>query len=1232
MANLISKLMVWSILAVLIPITSLAYYHREQPGAGVQITPTRLIVKLKADVKPVLSQAGDGAITVGAPVFDAVNRTYKVRKQSWLYPRASEPYRPDPLKNVFVVEVPKGADIEQMQADYERLDIVVYAQPDRRLELYDAPDDPLYPHQWALNNVGQGYYHVLRRVGDYNDTLVIEYGVADADIDAQEVFDNPPDNTLTVVVAIIDTGVDLDHPDLAGHLWTNPGEIPDNGLDDDHNGYIDDVLGWDFAGDELSFPLEEDNDPTDYHGHGTHCAGIVAAVANNATGIAGIVGDCRIMALNFAPIMLSSFGAKAIVYAADNGADVISMSWGYPWPVQVLDDALEYARSKGVVLCAAAGNDGTEFSNFPAACSGVITVGATTSSDQVTSFSTYGGHLEISAPGLSILSLRADTTDMYASHKEPGVHIIEDHYYLASGTSMASPHVAGVAAYLRAVSPGLIPDTVQEILQATADDIVDPYGTGEDYPGWDMYSGYGRVNLRDALEAAPLLRAKIQTPRPNQIVSGIVDISGFADGNNFSGYVLEYGPGSLPTAWQEIYASTTPVTDGTLGQWDTDSLQGQYTVRVRVGGSNVSSVTVHVANASIAAILSPVLNDTIISWAAVTGTATSPDFDYYVVEYGPGVSPSTWYEIAEISMPVFEDELTIWNTSALSDGWYTLRLSVYSSSGQEEAFDSTLVYVQSPFSGENGWKLSFTDTVAVVPNYGDFDNDGVNEIVVGTNEGILFYNPDGTPKTSGVPAVPGYDFRVPPAVGDLDNDGTDDLVAVGATGGTGKLLGFPSSEPSFEVDLAEPPYYLGVGWSLDYSYPFVFLKDIDGDGRDEIHYHAGHQAEGEPFQYYIYNSDGSFRIGLPPDPIVGNPSCYYLSADLDNDGVDEFYLTTSTYYRTSTLYEVDTSGTIQDSFDLEMGLGDVFMSKSLSAADMDRDGKLELIVFGYVNESLGQWWTYAFDENLTLKSGWPHCSGIDKYLIPSVPIFADIDGDASPEYFMTVYELSAGYACAWHTDGSPYTGDSAAPIFAAAPNPAMLYSPVVADMDGDRFPDLVARADADIFCTYDVERIAAWDKNGQLLAGWPLVTMTGAGTCSGTSRHTPAVGDLDRDGYVDLIMTTQTNDLLFVNFEGAHFHQQASPVPFWRYNRRMNNCCPIPDTGLICGDVNGDGTGPNVADLTYLVDYLFRGGPPPPVPEMANVNGIGGINIADLTYLVSYLFRGGPEPVCGPTE
>src|SRR5262245_9524615 len=203
-----------------------------------------------------------------------------------------------------------------------------------------------------------------------------------------------------VVVAVIDTGSDLSHPDLTANLWQNPGEIPGNLQDDDGNGFVDDVRGWDFAND--------DADPSDGHGHGTHVAGTIAAVAGNGIGVAGVAWNAKIMSLKGLSAGGSGFSddlAEAIVYAAENGARVVNMSWRSIGVSQVVEDALAAAYDLGVVLVAAAGNDHTEaWRAHPASSRFVLCIGASTPTDQRAQFSNYGASLDVLAPGGADLS------------------------------------------------------------------------------------------------------------------------------------------------------------------------------------------------------------------------------------------------------------------------------------------------------------------------------------------------------------------------------------------------------------------------------------------------------------------------------------------------------------------------------------------------------------------------------------------------------------------------------------------------------------------------------------------------------------------------------------------------------------------------------------------------------------------------------------------------------------
>jgi len=197
------------------------------------------------------------------------------------------------------------------------------------------------------------------------------------------------------MIAIIDTGVDYTHEDLAANIWQNPGEIPGNGVDDDANGYIDDTMGWDFvdsfegaAGEDFEIP---DNDPMDRHGHGTHVAGIAGAVTNNNLGIAGVTWNCTIMPVRAGyknqsggGILESDDAAQAIVYAADNGAQVINLSWGDYQTSNLIRDAMTFATIKGALICAAAGNENSSDRIYPAASENdaVLAVGALDDKDK----------------------------------------------------------------------------------------------------------------------------------------------------------------------------------------------------------------------------------------------------------------------------------------------------------------------------------------------------------------------------------------------------------------------------------------------------------------------------------------------------------------------------------------------------------------------------------------------------------------------------------------------------------------------------------------------------------------------------------------------------------------------------------------------------------------------------------------------------------------------------------
>ena len=334
----------------------------------------------------------------------------------------------------------KGLSVEDAVARLERDPRVEYAQPNYVLYALEIPNDPRFPDLWGLNNTGQ------------------TGGTADADIDAAEAWDVFTGSS-DVLVAVIDSGVDYTHPDLAANMWLNPGEIAGNGIDDDGNGFIDDMRGYDFA--------NNDADPMDDNDHGTHCSGTIGGVGNNGVGVTGVNWDVTIMALKFLTAGGTGSTAAAIScieYATDMGVDVMSNSWGGGPYDAAMEAAIEAANQADIFFVAAAGNSGTDNdsgphypSNYPNA--NVISVMATDHTD-----------VRVNEPGWWASNYGATTVDIAA----PGLHIWSttpgNTYQDFSGTSMATPHVAGALAMLRGRFPNISVADGKNLLMTVGND------------------------------------------------------------------------------------------------------------------------------------------------------------------------------------------------------------------------------------------------------------------------------------------------------------------------------------------------------------------------------------------------------------------------------------------------------------------------------------------------------------------------------------------------------------------------------------------------------------------------------------------------------------------------------------------------------------------------------------------------------------------------------------------
>jgi subtilisin family serine protease len=334
----------------------------------------------------------------------------------------------------------KGATVAEAVAALESDPRVEYAQPNYILYALEIPNDTRFADLWGMNNTGQ------------------TGGVVDADIDAVEAWD-VFQGSHDVVVAVIDTGVDYTHPDLVDNIWTNPGEIAGNGIDDDGNGFIDDIHGWDFA--------NGDADPMDDNDHGTHCSGTIGGAANNAQGVAGVNWNVSIMGLKFLTSGGSGSTADAvscIEYATLMGVDVMSNSWGGGGADATLEAAIQAAYDADIFFVAAAGNSGSNNDvspNYPSNYDvpNVIAVLATDHNDN-----------PVNEPGWWSTSYGATTVDIGA----PGLHIWSttpgNTYSDFSGTSMATPHVAGAMAMLRGRFPNISVDAGKNLLMTIGND------------------------------------------------------------------------------------------------------------------------------------------------------------------------------------------------------------------------------------------------------------------------------------------------------------------------------------------------------------------------------------------------------------------------------------------------------------------------------------------------------------------------------------------------------------------------------------------------------------------------------------------------------------------------------------------------------------------------------------------------------------------------------------------
>jgi subtilisin family serine protease len=897
----------------------------------------KLIIKLKDNIS--LSKVrGDSQVNTVKPAFKYLSHL-PYESMSSAVNRG--------LDRVHVMEFDTAVPVKSMLKKYQGDPDVEYVQPNYIYEPDVVPNDPMYSEQYA---------HQLTEAEPAWD---LSTGSSD------------------VVVAVIGTGVDIDHPDLVTNIWINPGETPDNFIDDDNNGYIDDVKGWNF--------YNNSNDPRPSgSSHETKVAGVIAAVGNNGVGICGVTWNSRIMPLRVA--YNSEQVAEAIEYARANGAHIINMSFGNydktKYGDSLVKEMLDNAYEEGLLLVATAGNDKVSYNRYPAALYNVMAVAATNQYDERAVWSNtkgtnFGPWVDIAAPGSSILST-----------------IPDGGYNYGNGTSFAAPYVSGLGALLFSYNSILTNIKVRAILENTTDPVV----IEPDY----LYIGTGRVNVWNALYNSGSLYplGEIVSPKNHELISkdtGQIPLTFFTHG---SAYQLEYRaygsdqwtliaqgdtqpipiPKDIPFMQSSLSdlgvpGNEPPLRDARINLFFDNPGLGTFMLRLTVTNSGYTH-----ADTKMIGIGEDYQENWPVDMAGydrlIMSTAICMDIDedgeneIIQSSYGDGGQGGYTY---------------IWNADGTDlEGWpkslggdpscSTSAIGDVDGDGDYEIVTTTYnygyVYVWHWQNGEllsGDWPKAYGTRIRANPILADLDGDGDGEIIVAVsdlnhiNDGIHVLQHDGAPVwTYTIDNIQG-----PMAVADLDGDNDLEIVAV-------------SLQNTYVLDHEGN---LITQWT-DGSHKSAVIADLDKDGELEIICAKGTTAiralhlTGD--QIWIANSGTS--MGTYGAISVG---------DLNDDGYLEVFVTECNYNANNKVYAWDYAGNPLTSWGFPKNTFGKMYQNAPTIGDINGDGEKELLV-GSQSRLLWGW-----DSNGDTLETFPRVVG--DYGIYTTATLADLDQDGDIE-------------------------------------------------------------------------------------------------------------------------------------------------------------------------------------------------------------------------------------------
>lgn len=1001
---------------------------RIPPGPGGTANPPfvtgEIIVKFRAGTglgvaAPLLLSRGERFASItGSPAIDELNRRFGVSSARPVFPAAADALarqqfplrqtrapagaRIPSLGNVLVLEL-AGPDADPLLASraFAALPEVEYAQPNWRYRLNAVPDDPYYSSRGSW---GQ----------DYDDLWGLKR------IDAAAAWEIS--RGAGVVVAVIDTGVDSSHEDLAPNIMRGPRGA---------------VLGYDFS--------DGDADPSDQNGHGTHVAGTIAAVGDNGLGIVGVAPLAKIMPVKVFPNATTAVCAAGIRFAVDNGADVLNNSWGRSDPGgsgdPLLNEVIDYAHAQGCVVVAAAGNDRQDVAfQAPANHARVIAVASTDHEDRRSDFSNYGRWVSVSAPGgdswnaiatypyQNILSLRAAGTDIFGD----GVNVVGESYYRLRGTSMAAPHVSGVAALVIAAHPDWGNGLVRGQIAGAADSI-DTLN-----PVYAALLGGGRTNALRGLVAAPQVRVLFRELAVlNDRAAGRL-----TPGEDFAVAV------TLDNSW-------APAAGVVASLATSDPL-----------------VTITRDTAAFGDLPSGELAD---NRGEPFLLAVSPDAPFgHQVEFLVRVTAAGYETTTRISLEVAAPYHPGWPRDLPASLWgdrWIHSLADVDRDGADEILVSGVIWRDGSLGADlhiyradgselPGWPRSLladnSQVTAILA--GDIDGDGDREVVVSAkaaagvpNGRIYAWHQESGKPVAGWPVSIGdeiFDVHLTDA-----DDNPRDLELVAAEAGTaGKihlLQGNGREMPGWPVDHTRPS---NTGFVI---YVSTASADLDGDGTTEIVV-AMAQAFGltnTPSLLFVHHADGTVADGWPK--LFAGPVLSPALGNVDGGGDVEIIVGVWPVGAASGgVYALKSNGQVLQGWPKATGFPHAVL------ADLDGDARPEVVVGGSSNP------ISAFDGD----GGPLMFLSVGAWSMPSV---VDLDGDGTQEFVFSVLNKGTYALAVYDSAGRQLPG-------MRFPLGSLSYpQPSVGDVDGDGNLEIVTN---DYYRLYVID--LPWGKPARL--EWPM--------------------------------------------------------------------------------------------------------------------------------------------------